>query len=276
MTNNMLLSALVLTKNSENTIKNCIESLKFADEILILDDFSTDKTEEVIKEYQFLDSYSLPYKKGTFPQLKFFQQKLNGDFSAQRNFILRKAKGKWFLFIDSDEVVDKNLRKEIIKVMQAENNPYEAFYLKRQDFFLGKKLKFGETANNKFIRFAKIKSPWVGKVHEIWNVQKPGVKIGELKNPIIHNQNLTITDFLNRINFYSNLRAEWLYEQKVKEATLKTFFNPVGKFLNNYFLKLGILDGFEGFCLSFLMSLHSLLVRIKLQILWLQHENRQI
>ena len=97
-----MISAIVLTKNSEDSIDKCLKSLIWCDEMIILDDDSTDKTLDIAQKHK----------------AKIFQKSLDNDFSSQRNFGLDKAKGEWVLFIDSDEVVTEDLKKEIQSLTQ--------------------------------------------------------------------------------------------------------------------------------------------------------------
>ena len=94
------LSVIILTKNEENNILDCLESMVFADEIIVVDDYSEDRTEEVVKNLKN-------------DEIKFYKRKLDNDFSAQRNFGLSKAKNDWVLFLDADERVSTSLREEI-------------------------------------------------------------------------------------------------------------------------------------------------------------------
>ena len=177
------------------------------------------------------------------------------NFCKVRNLELKQVKTPWVLFLDSDETITPALKKEI---NQAILNPKYNYQLKRTDWFLGKKLKFGETSKFKSTRLIQKKSgKWQGIVHETFCSNLP-VKI--LKNPILHQRDITVSQFIDRINHYSNLR--------VKEipipSLLKLLFYPPAKFIQNYVIRLGFLDGLPGFILAFLMSLHSLMVRVKL------------
>src|SRR5216684_4115292 len=98
-----MITVVILTKNEENNIRNCINSLLWCDEIIIIDDYSTDAT---LLEISNLKSQNL--------KIKIFKRKLNNDFAIQRNFGLSKAKGEWILFIDADEIVSKLLKREIL------------------------------------------------------------------------------------------------------------------------------------------------------------------
>lgn len=246
----MKLSAIVLTKNEEKNIRACLKSLSFCDEVIVIDDFSIDKTVEVARK---MKAYV-------------FNHSLNGDFAAQRNFGQGKARGEWVLFVDADERVTSSLGDEIIQVT---NNPiiqYSGFNIKRTDFIWGKELKYGETGKVKLLRLAKRNAgQWSGCVHEEWKIKG---KIGELKNPLLHYPHPTLTEFLQNINFYTNLRAKELYMQDIQVYWTSIILYPLGKFFLNYFIKLGFLDGIPGLIQAILMSFHSFLVRAKLWMLW--------
>lgn len=243
------ISIVILTKNEEKNIKDCLESVKFAHEIIIVDDFSDDRTLEVIK--------SLNQK-----NIKLFKRNLDSDFSTQRNFGLSKVTSDWTFFIDADERVSEKLQKEI-SGLNLEG--FNAFFLKRRDIMWSKELRYGETGNIKLIRLAKKTSgKWVGKVHEVWDIKE---KIGILKNPIRHYPHPTVAEFLREISFYSTLRAEELYKKKVQISVWDIIMYPKAKFILNYFIKLGFMDGLQGLVMAFMMSLHSFLVRSKLWLL---------
>jgi glycosyltransferase involved in cell wall biosynthesis len=245
-----MITAVILTKNNEIIIKDLVSSLNWCSEVIVIDSLSEDKTAELIK------------KAGA----KFYQRKLEKDFSKQRNFGLKKAKFDWVLFVDADEWVTSELKKEIITHIRKEKykrdkDKINGFFLKRRDFFLNKWLKHGETASLRLLRLGRKEAgKWQGKVHETWIVKG---KTKTLKNPLLHRRSITISQFIKRINFYSSLRAKELRENKEKLGFWQIVFFPAGKFLQNYFLRLGFLDGFPGFIMAAGMSLHSFLVRIK-------------
>lgn len=183
------------------------------------------------------------------------------DFAAVRNEALKKAKGEWVLFIDSDEVVSKELAEEIRVKIQDLRNKTQGYYLRRQDCFWGKTLHFGETGNIKLLRLAqKEAGRWQRKVHEVWRIPGP---VGELRNPLNHFPHQTIFDFISSINHYSDLDATELCQEDKGFSYWRTIANPLAKFTVNYFLKLGFLDGFAGFVMAFMMSFQSLVTRVK-------------
>ena len=150
-----MISVVILTKNEEKHIGDCLDSLSWCDEKIVIDDHSDDKTVEIAKA------------KGA----KVFIRSLHNDFSQQRNFGLEKAQEDWILFIDADERVSSALWYEIMQHMSESIDDHAGFYLKRQDTMWGKVLKYGETGNIKLLRLAKKGTgKWVGNVHEQWKV----------------------------------------------------------------------------------------------------------
>lgn len=244
----MKISAVVLTKNEENNINRCLKSLDFCDEIIVIDDYSTDKTIEIVQKVY-----------------KVFQRKLNNDFAEQRNFGLSKTTNEWVLFIDADEVISEELKKEIIGLVPTESGDISAYFLKRRDYFWNKELRFGEVKkvrNLGLVRLVKKNSgKWMGNVHEVFHTAK---NTSRLNNFINHYPHPTLKEFIIDINRYSDIRAEELYNQDTKTNVLQIILFPFLKFIYNYFLNLGLLDGPAGFTYAFMMSFHSFLVRAKL------------
>lgn len=237
-----MLSVVILTKNEGNNIERCIKSLSFCDEIIVVDDFSIDKTIEIAK------------KLGA----KVFQRALNNDFSSQRNFGLEKVKGEWVLFIDADEEVSKELSAEILE--KTKTKYFDGYYLKRKDIAFGKELKYGETASIKLLRLGrKEKGLWKRPVHEVWKIKSP---VDTLKNSLNHYSHQNILDSLRKINYYSGIEAD--FRQNEKSGYFKILFYPCAKFFKNFILLKGFLDGMPGFLIACLMSAHSFLVRVKI------------
>lgn len=243
-----MISAVVLTKNEENNIVDCLESLKWCEEIVVIDDNSEDRTVELAKT-QGATVYT---------------RALDGDFAKQRNFGLEKAKGEWVFFVDADEQVSKALSYEILSHLSTEK-PFEGYFVRRIDHMWGKKLLHGETYGLKLIRLAKKKSGiWYGYVHEKWEVKGT---TGYLENPLTHYPHPTVASFLKEINKYSDIRVKELEKEKKSVRWISIIMYPLGKFLVNYFLKRGFLDGIPGLLVSTMMSFHSFLVRAKLWLI---------
>jgi len=244
----MKLSAVVIVKNEEKDIEDCLKSLLFCDEIVIIDDDSIDKTTKIAKKYN----------------ARIYRKTL-ASFSDQRNYGLEKALHDWVLFIDADERVGGDLREEIKNAIWKE---YDGYFIKRNDFFIGKELKYGDLKNVWLMRLANKKmGKWEGRVHEVWKIKG---KTGKLKNSIMHNSHTNLKEFIQKIDLYSTLRAHELREEKIPSSLLSILLYPLSKFAKLYILKLGFLDGIHGFVHAVFMSMYSFLVRAKL---YLPNEN---
>ncbi len=250
------LSVVILTKNEGGDIVDCVDCVSWCDEIIIVDDNSNDKTIAVVEK--------LKNKK-----IKVFSKALKNDFSHQRNFGLEKARGEWVLFVDADEKITDALRYEIEYILSSQNlleQKKRGFYIRRIDIMWGRELKHGESGNIKLLRLARRDAgTWMGKVHEEWKIKG---KVGQLKNPLYHYPHQTITMFLRKINFYTDIRAQELFHKRTKVYWWSIIAYPKMKFILNYFIKRGFLDGLAGFIFALIMSFHSFLVRGKLWVLW--------
>ena len=177
---------------------------------------------------------------------------INGDFAKARNEAMATAKYEWVLFVDYDETVEQ------IPII---DNKYDGYYLKRHDVFWGKKLKYGEVGSIKLLRLGKkTAGVWKRKVHEYWDIKN----YGYLPIKIMHYPHPTVKSFIDQINTYTEIDAKELLNDGKNFSYFRLFANPAGKFINNYLLKLGFLDGWTGFVYAFMMSFYSLTVRVKM------------
>ncbi len=207
-----MLSAVILTKNEEKNIIECIRSLSFCDEIIIVDDYSSDKTINLIQNFNSI--------------IKIYKRNLSGNFAQQRNFGLEKAKGEWVLFLDADERISVDLKTEIINEITSINNPYSGYFLKRTDFLFGKKLNFGETSKIRLLRLArKDVGKWKRRVHEIWDI-KGRTKI--LKNPLTHFAHSSLNQFISEINYHTDLDVKSKIDENKKALIFFEILSEVG------------------------------------------------
>jgi glycosyltransferase involved in cell wall biosynthesis len=244
-----MISGVIIAKNEEDSIAKAISSLSFCDEIIVIDNDSTDKTAEIAKKNK-----AIVYHKNT--------QK---DFSSLRNFGLEKAKEEWILFIDADEEVSKTLKDEILQLLEKDKSiqgDFSGYFIKRKDYWWGKEIRHGEAGNIKLLRLIRRgMGKWSGNVHEVLETHG---EIGTLNEPLIHRPHQTVAEFIDHINAYSSIRAEELDGEHVKSTIFQIVVYPLGKFIVNYFIRLGFLDGAPGFGYAFLMSFYTFLVRSKL------------
>lgn len=245
-----MISAIILTRNEEKNIADCIGSVKWCDEVIVIDDNSEDRTVSIAGK----------------EKVEILKEDLDGNFSRQRNLGIDKAKGDWILFVDADERVTDSLRYEIQSVISDPLNYYNGFVLKRKDFIWNKQLRYGETAGISFLRLARKNSGrWEGRVHEKWKVKG---KIGKLNNSLIHFPHQTLEQFLSEVNLYTDIRSKELYSKGVKTNLFLIIAYPKAKFFVNYIIRRGFLDGLPGLVFATVMSFHSFLVRAKLWMLW--------
>lgn len=232
------ITAVILVKNEEAFLEKCINSVNWCDEIIVIDDYSTDNSVLIAKKYG----------------AKVFRRHLDNNFANQRNFALGLAHNSWVLFIDADEVVSLKLKSSIFsKVGSSFNNGY---FVKRRNIFMGKQLHFGEWGNSYLLRLGKKGTgKWKRAVHEYWDI-KPA---GKLEGLLIHNQASSISKILSKLTLYTKLHANENLKESKGAGMWKIFLFPIGKFISNFVFRKGYKDGTHGFILSVLISFHSFL-----------------
>lgn len=242
----MKISACVITFNEEDRIEESLKSLaEVADEIIVVDAFSTDKTPEIVRNYT----------------LRFFQREWNG-YSSQKNFAISQVKYPWILSIDADEVLSPELKKEILELKKGEPD-CDGFSFRRKTFYLGKWIRHSGWYPDKKTRlFRKGTAYWEGDyVHERL-VFKGRVK--ELKGELLHYSYRNLSDHVLRIERYSTLASQKLFKEGEKSSYLKIFLLPLVTFLRTFIFKSGFLDGIHGLIISFFSSYYVFLKFAKL------------
>ncbi len=251
------LSLLLLTHNESKNLEENFVWLKHCPtikEVIVVDDNSTDDTLEVAKKLE-----------SKHRQVKIFSHSLNNDFAAQRNYGISQAKCNWIFSLDADEQPSKKL---IRFLNHFDRHQYKSYSFKRQDIFLGKKLSHGENAFLNFTRlFNKNYGQFKGQVHEVWTTKKDTRKTDLT---IQHYSHPTIKSFIQKINFYTDIRSQEMYSQGIKINIYQIIFLPIGKFIEDYFFKLGFLDGTAGIIMALCMSFHVFLNKAKLWHLYRQ------
>jgi glycosyltransferase involved in cell wall biosynthesis len=225
-----------------------LDKAKKINEIIVVDDNSDDQTQEILKK---LETKRI--------KVKIFERGLENNFSNQRNFGITKTTNNWILWLDADEKPSKSLIRFLNHI---DNLQYKNYAFKRNDIFIDHELKHGENANQYFLRFFNKKyGRFTGAVHEIWQSPK---KIDHQKIHIHHYPHQSLKGFIKKLNFYSNIRSQELFDQNQKSNLFQIIFYPLAKFIKDYFFKLGFLDGTPGIIMALGMSFHSFLVRAKL------------
>ncbi len=232
------LSALIITYNEVGYIERCIESISFADEILVVDSFSTDGTYEYLLEH---------------PKVKVIQNPFE-NFTAQKSYALRQATHDWILFVDADEVVTPNLEKEIVETI---NKPdaCEAYWFYRKFMFQNEPLHFSGWQTDKNHRlFRKSKAKFTDKkiVHETLEVDGNSCV---LKEKLIHYCYKDYEDYKGKMLRYGQLKAKEAFYKEKHFNYLLMLIKPAWKFFYHYIIRLGILDGRKGVIISYLNAL---------------------
>ncbi len=225
------ISAIIISKNSEKTINNCLNSLSFLNEIIVLDSGSSDRTQEICRQFTNL----------------VFETDWQG-FGIQKNRALEKATGDWVLSIDSDEKITKELALEIQTVIREEK--YTAFYMPRLSNYCGKWIKYGDWNPDNVLRLWKRGTAHFTNdlIHE--KVVLEEGKIGYLKHHLLHYTYPNLESVLSKMNSYSTLGAKMAFEKGKKSSLSKAILHGLWTFVRGYFFKLGFLDGREGFILA--------------------------
>lgn len=227
-----MISAFAISYNEESNIEKFIESLSFADEIIIVDSNSTDKTVELAKSL------------GATVLVREFD-----NFSNQKNFALQQAKHDWIVFFDLDETISPELASEI-KSSIADPGTFEAFKVKRNFHFMGKRIKYSGFQNDAVVRiFKKSKAQYCSNlVHETLEIDG---KIKTLKHRSDHFSYKGFDHYNNKLTEYSKLQAKTLYTKNLRPNLYHFLMRPCYRFWHQYFIRLGVLDGKEGFILAY-------------------------
>ncbi|MFZ3069249.1 MAG: glycosyltransferase family 2 protein [Microgenomates group bacterium] len=233
----MTLTIVVPTLNEEKDLYKTLSSVKdLADEILVIDSGSTDKTIEIAK------NYGARVVNHSFT-----------SFSDTRNFGNDEAKGNWILSIEADVVVSQELGTEIRQAI--EENKYSAFYIPRLNLIWGKPIRhtdWGPRDDCHIWLYQKGSGAWQSLVHEEYVTTKP---TGKLKNYLVHKNYETISEFIDKVDRYSSLA--------VKQKNIFPNWWFLRDFFKRYFYKLGFLDGYHGLFLSYLQSVYYLTLTVK-------------
>lgn len=225
------ITAIIPTLNEEVHIKDAIDSVSFADEILVIDSFSTDRTVEIAKS----------------KNVRVLQRAFD-DFSSQKNYAIQQASHNWIYVLDADERVTSELRKEILEKIKKPND-FVGFFVYRTFYFIGKKLNYSGWQRDKVIRlFRKDKCMYNGKlVHE--TISADG-NVGFFKNKLEHYSYQSFDHYIQKLNQYASLKARALFEKNKKVTFFHILIKPPYRFISHYILRLGFLDGFPGFIIS--------------------------
>lgn len=220
------LSVAIIAHNEENNIRRCLESVKWADEIVVIDSKSTDRTKDICLEYTN----------------KVFYREFD-DFSSQKNYALAKTSCEWVLSIDADEEIPLDLISEIKN--KLENPDKDGYFIPRCNYVYGSFLKYAK--NDYHLRlFCKSKGRFKGVVHE--SIELKG-ESGYMKKYFLHYTMPRISDHIYKINLYTDFDLIKLKDKKINRLNFLWYFvfRNIFEFLRHYILRGAYKDGLRGF-----------------------------
>ncbi len=244
------ISAIIIAGNEEKNIVDCLKSVSWADEIIVVDSESTDKTVELAKTVT----------------PKVYTKRWEG-YAKQKAYALSLAQNEWVLSLDADERATPELKDEILS---GELNNYDGYKIPRINYFLGRRILYCGWGTDKQLRlFRKSKSAVTNRlVHESFEVD--GI-VGLLKNGIEHYSYRSIRDAMVKNNIYSSLEAQEKYKRK-KVTPLSFILHPLAAFLQSYIVKQGFRDGPQGLIISILHAVTNVQTYMKM---WELKKNEQ-
>ena len=231
------ISLIVPSFNEEHNIEGVLDSAAWVDEIIVVDSFSTDKTVELAKA------------KGA----RVLQRTYKGP-ADQKNWAIPQASYEWVLLLDADERITPALQKEIQDWLSAEDIPYDAFWIGRQNYFMGQKVNYSGWQGDAVIRFFKRDHCRYDdkQVHE--EIQTEGIRVSRLKYKMDHFTYKDLDHFLDKMRRY----AKWSAQDHAQKTPRVTWghlvIKPLFRVFKHFILQRGFLDGKTGFIISVIMA----------------------
>lgn len=252
------ISAVIITLNEEKKIEQCIRSLqRVADEIVIVDSYSTDQTENICKKLG----------------VRFIQNTFAG-YRDQKNFATKQANFDIILSLDADEALSVELEQSILKV--KDNWTFDAYKFNRLNNYCGQWIYHSNWYPDSKIRlFDRRKGEWGGlNIHETVKMH-PGVTVGTLNGDLLHWSLSSYEEHIDKANRFSTISAQEYFKLGRKSSIFKIFFNSGWRFFKAYIIKLGFLDGYNGFVISSFSAYTSFLKYLKLHQLHLNERQKK-
>ncbi len=230
------ISVIVITRNEERNIVECLESVHWAREIVVVDGESEDKTVELARRFT----------------KKVFVKKWQG-FGASKNFALQQCTSDWVLWLDADERLTKDLSAEIESLISKKVTPFIAYEVPRKSYFLGKWIKHCGWYPGYVTRLFKRGSGHFSdnRVHERLEIDG---QVDRLRGDLLHYTDPNLWHYFEKLNRYTALAAEELSGRQMRFRVGQLIFRPMWVFVRMYFVKLGFLDGIQGFILCVLSA----------------------
>jgi glycosyltransferase involved in cell wall biosynthesis len=244
----MTISAIIITFNEENFIEKCLLSLQgIADEIIVVDSFSTDRTEEICRKFN----------------LTFNSHRFEG-YVEQKNFALTLSRYRYVLSLDADEALSDELRNSILTVKQ--NLEFDGYYFNRLNNYCGRWIRNSRMYPDRHLRlFDKTKGKWTGpNPHDKFKLIK-GSKTTRLKGDLLHWNYDSVEEHLKKIEYYSSISAEEYFREGRQAGRFTAHLHMYWSFFRSYFLYAGFLDGKEGYDACRIMARERYLKYVKLR-----------
>jgi len=237
------LSVLIPCYNEERAIEDCLRSVDWADEILVVDSFSTDATLEIARRYT--------------------DRVLQHEYiysAAQKNWAIPQASHEWVLIVDSDERVTPGLRDEIMALLEGEP-AFDGYWIPRRNYLFGREIRHcGWGADTVLRLFKRDKGRYSDKrVHAEVAISPAG----RLTNHLEHHTISSVSDWIAKINKYSSWKAMDKHEKGMVLPVAHLVFRPPARFIKDFVIRLGFLDGWRGFLIAALSSFAELVMAAK-------------
>ncbi len=242
------LSVVIITFNEEKNIERCLKSVHgIADDIMVVDSFSTDRTEEICRQFG----------------VRFIKHPFEGHIQ-QKNYAVTQAKYPHILSLDADEALSEELKQSILEVKN--NWTYDGYYFNRFANYCGKWIKHSNWYPDRKLRlWNSKKGKWGGiNPHDKFIMQKVAPK-KFLKGDLLHYSFYSISQHMIQANKFSDIKAQGAFERGQKGGWFKILLSPLFKFVRDYFFKLGFLDGFYGFVICIIAAHSKFLKYVKLK-----------
>lgn len=244
----MSISVVINTRNEERNLERCLKSVKdWADEIMVVDQHSTDNTVKIAKKFG----------------AKVFQHEHTVYVEPARNFALSKASGEWIFLIDADEEVPQTLVEKLKEIAAAEKADFVE--IPRKNIIFGKWIEHSRWWPDYLVRFFKKgKVKFLEQIHQPPQTEGKGLKLeAEEKNALIHYNFQTISQFIERLNRYTEIQAEELFQKGYCFDWKDLMIKPTNEFLSRFFAGEGYKDGVHGFVLASLQAFSEFVVYLK-------------
>ena len=219
------ISAVIIAYNEHNQLSDCLESLDFVDDIVLIDSFSEDKTADIARQFG----------------ARIIQQKWLG-FGSQKQFAVKQAKHDWVLCLDADERISTELKRSLIDLQLK---PDFAYNMPRRNRFMGRWLYHGEGYPDLSLRlFNRQDAQWSDDMVHEKVITK--AEVMTLKGDLLHESEQSLHQYLAKQNHYTSLQAQQLYQQNKSVSAGKLLFSPLFRFIRLYVFHRGFLDGLPG------------------------------